>query len=774
MTALPQSLGSVIVLSILLGAACCAAPTNLATTVSPRPSYPGKLRASEVCMRSLSPRPLNASDPHDTLKAIRDFHVTRLEWTYGLTPAFIAKAKALGCTVSGASAAMSVAGVDTKIPEWYRAYSVLDLNGEPVEAPWMRAWAGHTLWGCINNPKMRAGFLAYVKNLVDMGVADIQRDDPADNFASVNWGACFCPYCVAGFRDTLRATGDPAELQAAGVTDLDTFDYAAYLRQRNAPVGDAFAKYPQDYLKRQFISFQEQSTINFHRWWRGELNRLAGRYIPVSANNGVDNFSPIYQVFDFFMGELNYDKAQPETLHETMSRALELGKGLTVTMPLQSQPDMNPQWLATTRRTIATVYALGMHIEAPWDTYLPILGPTPARMFGNPPDYADLFALVRAHPELLDGYEEAAVAGGALDETQPAPVTVWAEEPQVYAFTRVQPGQPDAPIVVHLINWSNLQQPFNVSLNPQALFAGRPVSVSLVTPKPYDQALHHQAFDTRDYSALSQTTPLAEGAVTTCEVPPLQPWGMLVIKPLPAKAALWPPRFVPTDLNGTDAVTIVPPATGVTVRYTTDGTAPTSKSPAFTRPLPLAGLKTLRARSFTPTASSTVAALSHFPNAGSGWTNLLTNADFSQGTTGWRTVTTSGKVDFTTGPVPALGGVTAARLQIAAADGVPYNLRLTQPVNVPTGAQVYLRTTLAASQPTRIRLGVQEVNPPHRVIGGRVLEIGPTPQRVLLTPVNEHPDLQAQFQLDLGYAAAGTTVWLGPVQLRTRPTSESR
>ena len=84
---------------------------NLSDRVKPRGAYPGMLRASDVCMRSLRPRPINASDPHDTLQAICDFHVTRLEWTYGLTAEFIAKVEALGCTASGACANANLIGI---------------------------------------------------------------------------------------------------------------------------------------------------------------------------------------------------------------------------------------------------------------------------------------------------------------------------------------------------------------------------------------------------------------------------------------------------------------------------------------------------------------------------------------------------------------------------------------------------------------------------------------------------------------------------------------
>jgi hypothetical protein len=69
----------------------------------PLPDIPGASRASAVCMRSLTARPAHKGDPHDTLAAIRGFHATRLEWTYGDNPEFIKKVHALGVEYGGAT-----------------------------------------------------------------------------------------------------------------------------------------------------------------------------------------------------------------------------------------------------------------------------------------------------------------------------------------------------------------------------------------------------------------------------------------------------------------------------------------------------------------------------------------------------------------------------------------------------------------------------------------------------------------------------------------------
>lgn len=63
--------------------------------------------ASDVLMRSLRMHPAGEKDSHDTLQAIRDFHVTRLEWAYINDKPSIEKIEALGCLFGAAASAPS-------------------------------------------------------------------------------------------------------------------------------------------------------------------------------------------------------------------------------------------------------------------------------------------------------------------------------------------------------------------------------------------------------------------------------------------------------------------------------------------------------------------------------------------------------------------------------------------------------------------------------------------------------------------------------------------
>ena len=513
-------------------------PGNLADTVAPVPDRPGKIAASTVPMRNLSPHPTGPQDPYDSLQAIRDFHVTRLEWTYHLTPAFVKKIKAMGVTVSGATGA-SLFVPDAADEAGLEKYNILTADGRPTTAPWMRQWnGGPGHWYCVNRPAVRQAFLADLKRQLDMGVQDIQRDDPAANGAAVRWGACFCPDCMAGFRAYLHDQVSPEKLKALGIDDLSTFDYGKYLLSIGAPTGDAFAKYPGGELKDLFVRFQKKSSVDFHEWWHKEINAYAGRYVPISSNNALGRRDFSYAAFDFYIGEFSETDANPQWIYNLGVEVHALGKSQVLLAPRPHSPDVTPEEMRTMRDALATTYATGMVMEVPWDLYLPT--PKADRVFTDPKDCADLYALVRGAAPYLDGYELAAATGqpitNGMDSAEP-PVRIPVGYPKLCAFTRVKPGAADAPVVVHLVDWSDAPAPFRLSLQPKRIFHGRPYRAMLLSPRPYDKAAHARASATNDYSALVERTDLGSGRLTSLDIPALSPWGILVLEPLSGTVA---------------------------------------------------------------------------------------------------------------------------------------------------------------------------------------------------------------------------------------------
>ncbi|MBN1342514.1 MAG: hypothetical protein JXQ73_07530 [Phycisphaerae bacterium] len=514
------------------------ATTALAEQKNPRPCDvakprvlpPGAPKPSDVIMRSLRLHPAGKNDPHDTMKALHDFHVTRLEWAYITDKPFIAKVKASGRLFGGAAAAPSYVKPKDD-PNWLGNVVVKNLDGKPIIAPWKRTWKP-TLWGCVNNPELERGYMQYLKAYVDAGAEVMQRDEPGGNHTATRWGGCFCPYCMAAFRTYLAKETSPDDRRRLNIENLETFDYRERLRKQGAPVGDAFAKWKGGELKRLFEDFQMAATLAFHDRTRGSLDAHAGRRVPFSCNNSVRSWTPLQLAYDWAFGELSYGHARPEFLLQAMRTAAEHGRIQVVTMPKKGDQNDMPAWHRRTRQTIATAYACGGLCMVPWDVFMPKDAP---RYFGTPQQYADLFGFIRAVARYLDEYEDAAVAGAGLQETRygsKSPVRLVGGTGQVRAFVRAIPARPDAPIVIHLVEWANESKPFTLELRSATFSAGKLPEMTLHVPSPYDKEVHATADRTNDYSPLSKATrltPTVQADYTVVSIPALNPWGIVVV-----------------------------------------------------------------------------------------------------------------------------------------------------------------------------------------------------------------------------------------------------
>ena len=406
----------------------------------------GAPKRSDVIMRSLRRRPVNDKDPHDTLAAVHDFHVSRLEWSYIPDPAFIAELHARGCLFGGAAAAPSCAGGSDA--ETFARLNVVDRKGAPVIAPWKRTWTPH-LWGCVNNPEYERRYVEYLYTYIDASVDIMHRDEPGANYLATQWGACFCAHCMAAFRGYLATHATPTQRAELGMGDVGAFDYRDYLAAQDAPVGDAFGPWDGDALKHLFVEFQLEATVAFHERTRRAADKRAGRHIVFSCNNGVRRWTAIERSFEWTTGELNCPDANPAFILEAVQRAESLGKRQVITMPKTADREhMDPLRLLT-RETIAMAYACGTQCLVPWDVFMPGNGP---RYFGTPEQYADLLGFVRATATYLDDHDYVEAGGFGFD---PGPETQSFLKVEgggrLCGVARRRPGDPTAPVVVHLI-----------------------------------------------------------------------------------------------------------------------------------------------------------------------------------------------------------------------------------------------------------------------------------------------------------------------------------
>jgi hypothetical protein len=443
----------------------------------PTAEVPGGPRHGDVSMRSLGRHPTGPDDSRDTFRAAGEFHLTRLEWCGNIDRDFVATAKAMGLTVG--------ASLGSDVPDANRSKLVGRVTGEDGRLkthPWMPPgrWVG-----CANSPEYREAWLDRAGKFVDAGVDLIQQDDP--HMAVRCTSLCYCGHCRRAFAAYRRRHGDDADYE----------------------------------------QFQKDSVVAFHREMHRRLDDHAGRHVPFSHNNligfrqALDWTTP---AFDFVDAEIDRKHVHPATLHRMVA-------SVGGAMPLVFQ--FRDTSVANNRRTMAALYAVGAIMLQPWDIYLP--GGAP-RYFGEPREYADLSGFIRASARFLDGYEDAAVAGPGLVESRYGarpPVAIAGGSGEAFAFARARPGEPGAPVVIHLVEWAEAPASFTVRLRT-ACFGDTLRLVASRAPTAYRPEVHRRARESGDFSALADETSLTtaiDGEFTTVTVPALHPWGLLILTP---------------------------------------------------------------------------------------------------------------------------------------------------------------------------------------------------------------------------------------------------
>ena len=111
-----------------------------------------------------------------------------------------------------------------------------DIDQNPGHARWVECPDGEhqCFYMDRNNPVWREYLEAVIRIQIDAGFDSIQLDEAELPLGAMQYGACFCRDCMAGFRRHLQQQPEPpAEL--AGV-NLATFHYGDWLRERGVAV----------------------------------------------------------------------------------------------------------------------------------------------------------------------------------------------------------------------------------------------------------------------------------------------------------------------------------------------------------------------------------------------------------------------------------------------------------------------------------------------------------------------------------------------------------
>lgn len=189
----------------------------------------------------------------------------------------------------------------------------LDFNLTPIRTRWIKSlYKGRPVhFYCSNHPRYRAFLRHQVYLFTAAGADGIHVDDGGGALFAFNMGGgCFCRYCMAGFRDYLRAKYPPARLAALGIADLEHFDYRRVLLE-HADENESFQaarKRKEIPLAGDFHDFLVRSDVELFRSLQAMADKLSGRHIPMGWDN-VDlqgSRAPYYGFLDVFITEINY------------------------------------------------------------------------------------------------------------------------------------------------------------------------------------------------------------------------------------------------------------------------------------------------------------------------------------------------------------------------------------------------------------------------------------------------------------------------------------
>jgi hypothetical protein len=500
---------------------------------------------SAVCIRTLRVDPYTvwASDvpvaekiaatyaEGGTLWPAKAFHANKIEWVYRMNPDFAREARKLAFSVGGARAGLVAKGHES--PE---ELAVLKPDGE-LFGTWVGGYEG-----CAVNPAFRQYQLEFAIKVIENG-ADTFQHDGAGMEATRQ---CVCDHCVRGFRTWLAAHASPADLAAAGIGDPADVDY-----RRLSEEGTV-----SDSLRTLWLRFKDESIRDYHRFLRDELRRRFPAFTAYTGNNSsYQQFDTRYEPFDYFISELMFASCDPVRLFQRQDVVLAGGKAQSYHAPKAHAGEPMAYMKPLSRSVIGLAYALGGWMAAPYDLFI---GADIPRHFGRPADYADLYGFIRANAAYLDGFERAAYAGAWLaDGTAGNVLLIEGGSGGVYAVARTRPGDADAPIVIHLVDWGGEEEfiegrfrdqtgfnqvaykrgakaPFVLCVRMANCYGDRPFGATLLTPPPYDADAHWSAEESGDYSALSVGRPLAfsvQGEYAQFEVPVLNPYALLVLQP---------------------------------------------------------------------------------------------------------------------------------------------------------------------------------------------------------------------------------------------------
>lgn len=292
------------------------------------------------------------------------------------------------------------------------------LDGNPLRVPWLwdHTHQGHpAYWFCTNHPDHQAYIRDQVERACLAPIDGLHIDDYSGTSACSDYnGGCFCKVCIEGFRSYLKKHFSSEELKEKGISDIDTFDYQAFLKSKGVTNEQYRKQHWQCPLTTEFQHYQNECMKERIRATFEYAEKLRGRPLLRSVNSHAGSPRTLLPapIIDYFCGEVSHQAASEQVARGPVFvyRLVEaVGRRQTATASGQDwawikahdKPGLVRTW-------IAQAYAYGSVFMVPhrqW-CYTQELGTH--WWNGKPEDFADLYQFVRENRALLDGYKSLA------------------------------------------------------------------------------------------------------------------------------------------------------------------------------------------------------------------------------------------------------------------------------------------------------------------------------------------------------------------------------
>ena len=333
--------------------------------------------------------------------------------------------------------------------------------------------------------------------------------------AATAFGGGLCDYCVAGFRDYLKKNATAEQLEKAGVTDLDSFDYRDFIRKHATTLQQYKKVQGKIPLMDLFRTYHLETAAEFV----GELHKVgaeaAGHPILLSANACLpgERHAVVLKYLTHVVCEVHYNARQGTGNLDGAIGAFEmarrLGKPLAATAfgwDWSHVKATNAEELV--RFWIALTYAHGQWFMAPHPQRQWCFNNELGTHWYQAPveEFAPLYRFIRKNAEWFDGFE-------TMDASE-------IKAPENVLCTARRKGN-TGPIVLHVLNRDYDAE--NDRMRPAR-------NVEITLPATLLEGLQGHArllsYDAEPRAVEVQT----EGGVSSIRLPELRLWTVVAVE----------------------------------------------------------------------------------------------------------------------------------------------------------------------------------------------------------------------------------------------------